>query len=121
MDEHLGRRLGVGKSTVAGSRGDAEELGERGEANAAQAPVEQAPRERGGAEWRLGQPPAVQPLQLPFQEALVEAGVMGHERSIAREDDEALDDARDGAARAAAPPRAARSDALSAEGARREG
>ena len=95
-DEHLGRGLRIGKSPVAGTSRDAEEVGERGEADAAHASLEQAPGERGGAERRLGKPPAVQPLQLPLQEPLVEAGVVGGERGVAGEGDEAFDDARHG-------------------------
>src|SRR4051812_3264956 len=48
--EHLGRRLRVGQRAVARLRRNAEEVGERAEADAAGASLEQAPCERGGAE-----------------------------------------------------------------------
>ena len=73
---------------------DPEEVGQRGQPDPAQATFEQAPGERGRAERRLGQAPPVQDLQLPLQEALVEAGVVGDEQGIAREGEEAIDDAR---------------------------
>ena len=81
---------------MAGPGRNAEEVGERGEADTAHASFEQASGERGGAEGRLREPPAVRPLQLPLQEALVEAGVVGDERCVACEEDEASDDRRDG-------------------------
>ena len=112
---------GVGKRAVAGPGRDAEEVGERGEADAAHASFEQAPRERGGAQGRLREPPAVRPLQLPLEEPLVEAGVVGDERCVAGEEDEALDDRRDGGCTAQLLALAARSAALSAEAAGREG
>ena len=95
-DEHLRRGLRVGKGAVAGSSRNAEEVGERRQADTAHASLEQAAGERGGAEGRLREPPAVRPLQLPLQEPLVEAGVMGGERCVACEGDEASDDRRDG-------------------------
>ena len=92
MDQHLGRRLGVGQRAVAGLGRDAEEVGERGEADAAEPPFEQAARERGSAERRLGQAPVA---QLPLEKALVEPGVVGHEQLVAREREKAPDDGRD--------------------------
>ena len=81
---------------MAGPGRNTEELGKRGEADAAQAPFQQAPGEGGGAEGRLGEPPTVQGLQLSLEEPLVEAGVVGGERCVTGERDEASDDARDG-------------------------
>ena len=96
MQEHLGRRLGVGKRAVAGSGRDAEEVGQRGEADATEPSLEQPARERGRAERRLRQAPAVHPQQLLLEEALVEAGVVGDEERVAGEVEEAIDHARDG-------------------------
>ena len=93
VDEHLGRRLGVGQRAVAGPGRDAEEVGERGEADAAQPAFEQPPRERRGAERRLGKAPPVPREQLPLEEALVEARVVRDEQVVAGEGEEALEDA----------------------------
>ena len=77
VHEHLGRRLRIGEGAMAGSGRDAEEVRERGEADSAKAALEQAAGQRGGAERRLRQAPAVDQEQLPLEEALVEAGVVG--------------------------------------------
>ncbi len=81
---------------MAGLSRNTEEVGQRRQADTAHASVEQAPGERGGAEGRLREPPAMRPLQLPLQEPLVEARVVGGERCVACEGDEASDDRRDG-------------------------
>ena len=57
VHEHLGRCLGVRQGSVARLRRNAEEVGQRGEADAAEPSFEQTTRERGGAERRLGQAP----------------------------------------------------------------
>ena len=78
---------------MAGVGRDAEELRERGETDPAAAPLEQAAGERGRAERRLGQPPAVDAEQLPLQEALIEACVVRDEERVAREGEEAAKNA----------------------------
>jgi hypothetical protein len=88
VHEHLRRCLGIREGAVAGRRRNAEEVGERGEADAAQATLEQAPGQRGRAERRLGQAPAVAEEQLPFEEALVEPGVVRDEQLVAGEGEE---------------------------------
>ncbi len=96
VHEDLGRGLGVGQGTVARPRRDAEEVGERGEADAAEPSLEQAPGERRRAERRLGQASTVSQEQLPLDEALVEAGVVRDEQVVACEAEEAPEDGRDG-------------------------
>ena len=93
VDEHLSRRLCVRKRTVTRLGRHAEEVSERGEADAAKPAFEQAARERGGAERRLGEATAV---QLLLEEALIEPGVVRHEQVVAGEGEEAPDDAADG-------------------------
>ena len=83
-------------------------MGQRGEADAAQAALEQPPGERGRAERRLGKAPLVLREQLLLEEALVEARVVRNEQGVAREGEEALEDALRREARLAAPPREAR-------------
>ena len=95
MHEHLGRRLGIGEGSVAGAGRDAEEMGERGEADAPQTSLEQAAGERSGAERRLRKAPSVSQDQLPLEEALVEAGVVGDQQLVARVGEEAAKDAAD--------------------------
>ena len=55
VHEHLGRGLGVGERAVTGLRRNAEEVRERGQPHAAEPSLEEAARERGRAERRLGQ------------------------------------------------------------------
>src|SRR5215212_10934089 len=81
---------------MTGPGGNAEELRERGESDAAQAALEQPAGERGCAQRRLGQSSTVVKDQLPFEEALVEAGVVRDEERVACERQEAADDAGDG-------------------------
>jgi hypothetical protein len=64
---------------MAGPRRYAEEVSERGEADAAQAALEQPTGERGRAKRRLGQASPVHREQLPLEEALVEARVVRDE------------------------------------------
>src|SRR5881397_2762373 len=77
---------------MAGSCRDPEEVGERGEADAAETAFQQAPGERGRAERRLRQAPTVQQEQLPLEEALVEASVMRNQEGNAREAEKAPKD-----------------------------
>ena len=93
VHEHLSRRLGVRKRTVTRLGRNAEEVSERSQADAAEPALEQAARERGRAERRLGKAPTV---QLLLEEALIEPGVVRHEQVIAGEGEEAPDDAADG-------------------------
>ena len=81
---------------MARPRRNAEEVGERGEADAAEPSLEQAPGERRGAERRLGQASSVSQKQLPLDEALVEPGVVRDEQVVAREAEEAPENGRDG-------------------------
>ena len=59
---------------------DAEEVRQRGEADAARALAEQPPREPDGVDDRRGDAPAREPLDLAVEEAQVEARVVGDER-----------------------------------------
>ena len=88
-EQDLRRRLGVRQCAVAGPRAGAEEVRERGEADAAQATGEQAAGEPDGVDDRRRDPPSRQPLHLAVEEADVEAGVVGDEDGIAREIEEA--------------------------------
>jgi hypothetical protein len=85
VHEHLGGRFRIGQGSVAGLRRDSEEVRERREADAAEPPFEQAPRERSRAERRLGETPVA---QLPLEEALVEARVVRHEELVPGEGEE---------------------------------
>ena len=116
-DEHLGRRLGVGQRAVARARRDAEEVRERGEADARAG----GPR-AGGARGRPCRAAARtgggrSACSCSFEEALVEAGVVGDEQLVARESEEAADDASRPTARVAAPVREDRSAARPARAA----
>ena len=93
VHEHLSRRLCVRKGTVTRLGRHAEEVSEGGEADAAKPAFEQAPRERGRAERRLGKAPSV---QLLLEEALIEPGVVRHEQVVAGEAEKAPDDAAHG-------------------------
>ena len=95
MQQHLGRRLGVGQGAVPGPGRDSEELGQRGEPDPPPAPFEQAAGERGGTERRLPQPTTVQAEQLPLEEALIEARVVGDEEIVAGKSQEAPHNGRD--------------------------
>ena len=83
--EDLGGRLRVGKRAVAGLDGHAEEVGERGEARAADAPAEQVTGERHRVDHGRVQALAGHPLELPVDEADVEARVVGDENGAAGE------------------------------------
>ncbi len=117
VHQHLGCRLGIGQSSVAGPGRDAEEFGERGEPDAASAALEQPTGERCRAERGLGQAPAVSEEQLPLEEALVESCVVRDEQVIAGEGEEAPENRRDGRCAASAPARAGRSVAPPVPGA----
>ena len=91
VHEHLGRGLCVRQRTVARSGRNAEEVGQRGEADAPHAALQQPARQRGRAERRLRQAPVVHQQQLPLQEALVEARVVRDEEVVAREREETPD------------------------------
>ena len=93
VHEDLSRCLCVRKRTVTRLGRDAEEVRERGQADAAEPALEQATRERSRAERRLGEAPAA---QLLLEEPLIEPGVVRHEQVVGGEGEEAPDDAADG-------------------------
>ena len=95
MNQHLGGRLGIRQRAMTGPGGDAEEVRQRGEANAANTALEQATGQRCGAERRFGQAASVDEEQLPLEEALVEARVVRDEQVVAGEVEEAAQDGRD--------------------------
>jgi len=82
VHEHLGGRLGVWQSAVARGRRNAEEVGERGEADAPEATFEQATGKRSRTERRFGETAPVQREELPLEEALVEAGVVSDKERV---------------------------------------
>jgi len=82
VHEHLGRRLSIGQSAVTRLRRHSEEIRQRREADATEPSFEQAPRECGGTQRRLGQTPV---SELPLEEPLVEARVVRHEQLVAGE------------------------------------
>ena len=92
VEQDLGGRLGVGQRPVAWGGRHAEQLREGGEADLADAASEQAAGERRRAQRRLRQPAALTLAELSLEEALVESGVVGDERRLAREGQEAADD-----------------------------
>src|SRR5215210_9542840 len=77
------------------SRRYTEEIGQRGQADSTDPALEQTSSERGRAQRRLGQPPSLDPEQLPFEEAVVETRVVCDEEVVARKCEEARHDARD--------------------------
>ena len=106
-EQDLGGRLGVGERAVARPRRRAEEVRERGEADALLAAGEQPAREPDGVDHRRRDPAAGQPLDLAIEEAHVEARVVGDEDGVAGE----LEEAAHAPARPAAL-RAARSGSM---------
>ena len=88
-EQDLRRRLGVRQSAVTGPRAGAEEVRERGKADAAEPAGEQAAGEPDCVDDRRRDPPTRQPLHLAVEEADVEAGVVGDEDSVTREIEEA--------------------------------
>ena len=84
-EQDLRRRLRVGERAVARPGRRAEEVGERRQADALLAALEQAPREPDRVDDRRRHSPARQPLDLAIEEAHVEAGVVGDEHGVARE------------------------------------
>jgi hypothetical protein len=89
VHEHLGGRFGVRKSAVTRRRSNAEEVRERGKADAPEAAFEQATRKRGGTERRFREPATVEREELPLEEALVEAGVVSDEERVGGKGQEA--------------------------------
>src|SRR5919205_778442 len=89
VHEHLGGGFGVWESAVAGRCRNAEEVRERGEADAPDAAFEQAARKRSCAERRLGETATLQHEELPLEEALVEAGVVSDKECVCGKGQEA--------------------------------
>ena len=83
--KHLGGRLGVRQRAVARLHRDAEEVRQRPEARPLDPPTEQVPGERNRVDHGRRDPLPGHPLELPIDEADVEAGVVGDEHGLAGE------------------------------------
>ena len=81
---------------MAGPRGRAEEVRERGEARPGDASAEDATRERDGVHDRRREALPGDALCLAVEEREVEAGVVRDEDGVASKREEQLDGARDG-------------------------
>ena len=92
MHERLGGRLRIRQRAMTGLGGRAEEVGERGEADALRPAFEQPPREPDGVDDRGRDAPAREPLDLDVEEPEVEARVVRDEDGVAGEVEEPADD-----------------------------
>ena len=107
-EQDLGGRLRVGERSVARPRRRAEEVRQRGEADALLAAREQPACEPDRVDDRRRDPAAGQPLDLPIEEPHVEPRVVGDEHGVAGEVEEAPHrqlDRRRSAQRARVDPR----------------
>ncbi len=89
--EHLGRRLRVGKRPVARPDGHAEEVGERAEVRSLDAAPKEIPGERDRVDHGRGEPLAGHPFELAVHEPDVEPCVVGDQHGGAGERREPLD------------------------------
>ena len=88
-EQDLRRRAGIRERTVARRGRDAEEVRERREPHATRPPLEQASGKPHGVDDGRRDAPAGETLDLSVEEREVEPGVVGDERGVAREADEA--------------------------------